>query len=153
MDVDESFERGFGDAIDDLYACGSSWIDDARFVLGDLVDDREFDLAVASVVRVRYALVPPGYCDPVMDPDELADAFDLEMDKFFQAARAPTPRDLMGLLEQSRQPALVQLIIAEYLAGMSKLPKKERPRSESELPVIILLKVMIDELDRALRNE
>ena len=140
------------EALDELEACGSPWIHDARSVIGDYVNDREFDLAVVSLIQARFALVPPGYREPVLDYDELADAFDLEVGKFFKAVLAPTPRDVMRQFEKSRQPALTQMIITEFVSAMINLPKKDQPRPESQVVLAVLLKVMIDELDRALRE-
>ena len=71
--------------------------------------------------------MPPGYREPEMDYNKLADAFDLEMGTFFKAIETPTSERVMPLLQKSRQPALLQIITGKFFAAMNKFPKKRPP--------------------------
>ncbi len=139
-------------ALGELEASGSTFIDDAWSVVADMVEDQEFDVLVAFLVQARFALVPAGFHSPALNFDRLCDAFDTEMEKFVEAMTSSAPKQTFELFEASRQPALTQIILAQFLEAIPKMPKKIRPRLESQPILAVLLKVMIDELDRKLRR-
>jgi hypothetical protein len=56
-----------------------------------------------------------------------------------------------NLTSGSRQPALLQLLVAEMFVGSAKAPKKLRPNPEAMVLMTAVLKIVIDEVDRALR--
>jgi hypothetical protein len=58
---------------------------------------------------------------------------------------------LNNMTSGCRQPALLQLLIAEIFEGSARAPKKLRPKPEAMIPMIAILKIMINEVDRALR--
>jgi hypothetical protein len=45
----------------------------------------------------------------------------------------------------------MKFLMAEMFEGSAKAPKKLRPNPEAMIPMIVILKIMINEVDRALR--
>jgi len=46
----------------------------------------------------------------------------------------------------SRQPAVLQLLVLQLLETSAKVPKKLRPKPESMVPMIAVLKVVINQV-------
>jgi hypothetical protein len=65
---------------------------------------------------------------------------------------AEGPDELMNRLTSGcRQPTLLLGLLVEMFEAAAKAPKKLRPKPEAKIPMIAVLKIMINELDRALR--
>jgi len=58
---------------------------------------------------------------------------------------------LKNMTSGCRQLALMQLLMTELFEGSANAPKKMRPKPEAMIPMIAILKIMINEVDRALR--
>jgi hypothetical protein len=98
-------------------------------------------------------LVPPGVQAPeLVDYAALVEALASELEARADLARASSPEDVLNNLTSGcRQPALLQLLVAELFDGATKAPVKMRPQPGSMVPMLATLKVLINEMDRALR--
>jgi len=65
----------------------------------------------------------------------------------------PGPREaLNSILSDCRQPSLLKLLMAQLIDEARKMPKNTRPSPEAQAPMVLVLKVVINELDHALRG-
>jgi hypothetical protein len=141
------------EALDELEAAGSTFIDDAQGLCDQWVKPEDFEFLVPLLIQARFAFVPRGYREPPLDFDRLAGAFDGSLDQLHQRAEDRDPPVLFRLLESGPQPALVQLLAVSFSNALLSLPKKERPDAAAEGIMILVLKHMTEEMDRTLREE
>ena len=81
----------------------------------------------------------------------MSEAMQREMDLLVSTIMAG-PADVMNrLVSGCRQPALLQMAMAQLFNTAEKAPKKMRPSVEAQAPMVVALKVVINELDHALR--
>jgi len=99
-----------------------------------------------------FALVPPGSRAPLVDFDDLADAFDDGMNKLLEAGQAGSPDKMLQHFKDGRQPVLTQLVAAHLLKAASG-PANKMPAPVQVQPVMLaMIKAVVDETDRALRG-
>ncbi|MCF7764136.1 MAG: hypothetical protein K9N62_10720 [Verrucomicrobia bacterium] len=139
-------------AISELAASGSFLLEDAGELTRDLMDEGEFTLAVAFMIQVWFALVPPGVEAPYIDPDDLADAFNAMMASVAKCGNEPSNVFLKTVIQGGRQPALVQQAAGKLMETSRKLKGADRPGSAAVITTIVLIRVVTDCLDQALRE-
>jgi len=141
------------EALEELEAAGSTFIDDAQCLCEEWIKPEDFDFLVPLLIQARFAFVPRGFWEPPLDFDRLARAFDGSLEEWSRRAADRDPPVLFRLLESGPQPALVQLLALSFSNALLSLPKKERPDAAAEGIMILVLKHMIEEMDRTLREE
>lgn len=130
---------------------GSTLVTDVDRLTADLLDENEFSFLVTLLLQVWFALVQPGCRAPELRLEVMAEALEREM-KLLEPAVTAGPTDMMNrLLAGCRQPALLQMAMARLFSTVGKTAKKMRPSMESQGPMVVVLKVVINELDYALR--
>ena len=139
-------------AISELAASGSFLLEDAGELTRDLMDEGEFTLAVAFMIQVWFALVPPGVEAPYIDPDDLADAFNAMMASVAKSGNEPSKVFLKTVIQGGRQPALVQQAAGKLMETSQKMKGADRPGPIAVLAMIVLIRVVTDCLDEALRE-
>ncbi|KAB2661781.1 MAG: hypothetical protein DVB31_11995 [Verrucomicrobia bacterium] len=138
-------------AEDDMDASGTAVLDDLNEVIGDLLDDDEFEQLLPIVISVWYGLVAPGSAAPEIDADRLADVFDREYDAMDQTLDGPTPRLIEDLALRSPQPDYGRMCAVYFAAAMDGFPRKRRPLPDAQLVMLAALFAVIERLDAALR--
>lgn len=140
------------EALDELDAGRSLFIDDAWSVVANMLESREFDVVVPFLIEIRFALVPVGFKEPRLNFDRLCDSFDQGIRKLVEALKAPANKPPPSLFLSARQPALSELIVGQFLNAVLDMPRKIQPRLEIQPILAVLLGAMIDELDLSLRE-
>jgi hypothetical protein len=160
LDVDEVADRlggalvGFATAVsamDELTASGSTLVEDMAALTEGLISDDEFSFFITYSIHAWFALVPPGVQAPEIDYAALVEGLASELERVPTWLGSSPEVVLNNLTSGCRQPALLQLLMAELFDGVPKAPMKMRPQPGSMVPMLATLKVLINEMDRALR--
>jgi hypothetical protein len=145
----QQFDRA-ADALDELDASGATLVDDLEEMTRGLFVRNEFDFLVTFLIEVWFVFVPVGARAPEINVDAMAAEIDALSDQIGKGG--PEAANLLQKLpEISRQPGLLTVIMGQLLAGAESMPKKARPTAEGLVSALVVLKALIDELDRALR--
>jgi hypothetical protein len=150
-DAMEDFDTA-AEALDELELSGSTLVPDVDELTEDLLSDNEFSYLLVFLVQAWFALIQPGCRAPQLRLPAMRDALQREFDLLEARVVSGPEGALSGILSSCRQPALLQLLMAQLLDGAKKSPKKMRPSLESQMSMVVVLKVVINELDRALRE-
>ncbi len=138
-------------AIAELTASGSTLLEDVEALAEGLLAEGEYGFLISFLLHGWFALVPPGTRAPELDYEAMVAELGREL------ARVPSwmvggPSETMNnLTSGSRQPALLLSLMAEMFEGSANAPKKLRPNPEVMISMIAILKIVINEVDRALR--
>ena len=145
-----SFETA-QEGIDEIYASGSTILDDAFELAEDWMSADEYTMLVAFLLQVWFAFVPDGCRAPDITFDDLAENFLANMRDLSDCIRDGHPEVLESLMRDSPQPDLVRVIVAQFLDTVNNAPKKIRPRVEAQPAGIAILISVVETLDAALR--
>jgi hypothetical protein len=149
--VMDGFDKG-EQALKELSASGSTILEAVHELTQPMLSPSEFSYLVTFLLEAWFVLVPRGAPAPDVDLEELGPSFFQEMDTFVAAIRSERPEAIMEFLKDCRQPALVQLLAMQVMRFASELPKKSRPRDHTQPILIVTLKAVINEVDRAVRG-
>lgn len=138
-------------ALEALQETQSTLIEDAIEVLDENLDEAGSAILATLMLQVAFAFCPPGTRQPEVNLEILTDAFQQELRKLAQAAQALAPNPVAQQLEDSAQPNFVKLLALNLFASREELPKKQRPRVESMIPLLLFLKCVVDLYDESLR--
>ncbi|WP_414661933.1 hypothetical protein [Horticoccus sp. 23ND18S-11] len=138
------------DALGEIVASGSDIVDDLQAMTEEMFAAGEFEMLVPPLIEAWFALVPPGVRAPALNRDRLADEIDA-LNARFAVGRDIAADEIAKLAEAGRQPALLTVLMAQFLSGMDRMPKKLRQSANARIASLIILRATLDELDRALR--
>ena len=138
-------------ATEELTASGATLLEDLRALTKDLFSDREFSFFITYLLHGWFALVPPGSQAPEFDFDAMVADLARELERVPSWTACGPTETLDKMTSGCRQPALLRLLMAEMFAGSDQAPKKLRPKHGALVPMIAILKAMLNEADRALR--
>jgi hypothetical protein len=144
------FDRA-ADALVELHLSGTDIVGDVAAMTEDMFEPGGFEAVVPSLLQAWFALVPCGVRAPELSLDMIADEIDALNAKLAEGGSAAV-NTMKQLSETGRQPGLLTVLIAQYLSGMDRMPKSQRPSAESRIAAMVVLRVVLDELDRALRR-
>jgi hypothetical protein len=140
------------EALNELEASGATLVPDASELTADLLNGTEFSCLVTFLLQAWFALVPPGCRAPPLRRPAMREAMRHEL-------ALVTPREMSGSMETlqifvsgCRQPALLQVLVARLSDSAKKMPKNMRPKAEAKVAMVVVLKVVLNELDHALRH-
>lgn len=138
-------------AIDELTASGATLLEDVGELTKGLLSEGEYSFLISFLLHGWFALVPTGAQAPELDYEAMVVALARELERV-PSWMAGGPHEAMNHMTSGcRQPALLQFLMAEMFEGSANAPKKLRPNPEAMIPMIAILKIMINEVDRALR--
>jgi hypothetical protein len=135
-------------AVAGLADSGSTVLEDSWAVCDGPMESEEFGVVTLYIANVWFALVPTGRV-PLLRRDILVDSFDAEVDKLEKTA---PKKKFAALLNDSPQPHLLELIAVQILECSKTGPRDLRLRTEVATYACIMIKVLIAELDHALRQ-
>ena len=139
-------------AIDEMVASGATLLEDVAELSNGLFSEGEMGFFMSFLLHGWFALVPPGALAPELNFEAMAAELARELDHV-PSWMAGGPGEAMNKMTAGcRQPALMQSLMAEMFDGAAKAPKKQRPSPEVLIPMIAILKIVINEVDRALRS-
>ncbi len=138
-------------AIDELTASGSTVLEDAEALAKGLFSGDEYGFLVTFLLHGWFALVPPGTQAPALNYEAMVAELGRELERVPSWMAGGPSETMRNMTAGSRQPALLLALIAEMFEGSAKAPKKLRPNPEVMIPMIAILKIVINEVDCALR--
>ncbi|MEO6244091.1 MAG: hypothetical protein ABIQ12_01540 [Opitutaceae bacterium] len=139
-------------AMDELEASGSELLDVADRITADHLAEEDFQFLITFLLHAWFTLVPVGRRAPVLSEDAMCAALVKEIEAVPRWLSGGSKEMINGITAGCRQPALIQILVAEIFEGATKAPKVMRPPPES-LPVLIaVVKVVVNELHDALRR-
>jgi hypothetical protein len=133
------------DALEELMECGSTLFEDVEELVENYLSEDQFTILVPLLIQIAFAFAPPGTLQPQLNLDSMEDAMeDLTEDQ--------TDRDPQEIVTECRQPALLKLAlqtVREFNTHLRKGPSRLQAR---EMGIVtLLLRVVIDEFDAAMR--
>jgi hypothetical protein len=162
FEVAEAFERlqnamdWFATAAEaevELYASGSTLLDDADELTLNILTAEDFGYAIPLLLQAWFALVPRGCRAPEIDFTDLKEAFLSNLRQFQVCAEAKTPKKLESFFQNSPQPGLMLALMGGFLEAANTGPKKFRPSPDAQPVILALLKSVVEKLDEALRRK
>jgi hypothetical protein len=139
------------EAIQELEASGSTMLEDVQALAGGEVAEGDFPQLIVIVIQIWFALVPRGKPAPALLRNAMAAMIERDGAKLL-ASSAKGTGPLQRLFTDSPQPHLLQLVLGVVVQSAEKAPKGMRPRPESTMGMLLVLKALIAEIDRALRR-
>lgn len=139
-----------GAAIAEIQASGSTVLDDVWTLCAPAMDEDQYGTVVVFVVQIWFGLVPRGRA-PVLRFPEMAAEFERQLEVMSVVDLSPK-RTFGRLLEGSPQPRLLEAVAAQLLESAESAPREIRLNLEATMHALVALKVLIGELDRALRQ-
>jgi hypothetical protein len=138
-------------ALAELSDSGASIVDDIGALTGTMLKETEFNLLVTLLIPAWFSLVPLGVQAPLLDFDGMAVEFDRLCGCLGE--NSDVARDtFLNLAETCRQPGLLELLFARVFELSKRSPKGLRIEDGAVPVMMVTLKVVLDELDRALRH-
>jgi hypothetical protein len=153
----ERLERALGsfdlaaDAFEELADSGATIVDDMNALTEGVLNETEFNFLLTFVFQAWFALVPIGVRAPRLNFDEMAADFDRDNERIAASGSAAVEA-LENLGDSSRQPDLLTALMAGLMDAAKRTPKKMRPSPAGTIGMLLALKALVDELDRALRR-
>lgn len=135
-------------AMEEIEASGSTVLDEIESTTEGLLTEIESALLTNHVIRLWFALVPPGSCAPEISYEKMDEALDR-----FEAGLDPADKvsgPMASLLDDCRQPTLLKIVYGELLEMADSLPKKQRFTPEASVTCAIVLRFLIDAMDEAI---
>lgn len=139
------------EAMDALKASGATVLEDVSLLTEELLSDKDFSFIISFLLHAWFTLVPPGADAPELDIDAMEEELERELEQRQSWIADGPEKGLHNMTLGCRQPVVMQLIVGELFAGAKEAPKKLQPKPESLLSMVAVLKVVINEVDRALR--
>ena len=161
FDFDEAVKRlqdgieAFGtaaEAMEELGVSGATILDDAEQLTLDDMSDEEFWFAVPYLIQAWFALVPQGCRAPEISYSDLETALVSNLSQILAAAQGGTPKKLEAFFLGTPQPALMTVLMSQFLDTANAGPKKGRLGRAAQSVILALLVSVVELLDRALRT-
>ena len=138
-------------AIDELTASGATLLEDVEALAEGMLSEGESSFLITFLLHGWFALVPPGTRAPELDYEAMAAELRRELERVPSWMAGGPSEAMNNMTSGCPQPVLLQLLIAEMFEGSTQAPKKLRPKPEAMISMIAILKIVIHEVDRALR--
>jgi len=126
--------------------------DDLREVVGDAVLEREYQFLDPIMALLVLCFAPCGTNPPEIYFDDLNGSFLRELQSLEGWPRTAVERQFAEWVSQCAQPELLTVFFNLTNGLTEEAPAKLRPRTNVRLTFFIILRIVINELDRALRE-
>jgi len=140
------------EALNELEASGATLVPDASELTVDLLSGTDFSYLVTFLLQAWFALVPPGCRAPLLRRPAMREALRHDMALVTPKVMSGSMETLRGIVTDCRQPALLQGLVARLFDSAKKMPKSARPTAGARTAMVVVLKVLLNELDHALRH-
>ncbi|HZV33268.1 MAG TPA: hypothetical protein VFB72_01725 [Verrucomicrobiae bacterium] len=149
-EIFEEYESA-ADAEYELAAAGLTLLEHASQLSADDLDDVEFGAANSLLTQAAMVLVPRGHRAPQTDYEVLESAYKRNVEALKVAVRHSSEA-LRGFVDESPQPALLQILFGELVELSMTGPEKTRPSIAAQAAILALVKSAVEVLDAALRD-
>lgn len=138
-------------ALDEIASSGATVVEDLSMLTEPWLDDYEFSVFTPTIIQAWFALVPRGVRAPALRTESMAAAMSAGFD-WLETREELSPTAVERFLNGCRQPALLRALFAGLVQGVEALPKKQRPSPDAVVGMLVMLRVLLDELDFARRR-
>jgi hypothetical protein len=121
-------------------------------IAGDLLGDREKQFLAPILSLLVLAFAPRGTCPPEIEFADLSEAFRREMTAFDNPSSNRFEDQFVEWLKRSSQPQLLEGYLSLAVTLSEQAPPNLQPGNASRTSFFIIIRVVIDELDRAMRK-
>ncbi len=125
--------------------------DDLKEAVGNLLEPYELQFLMPFVALLVTCFAPPGTQPPELGYEELLAEFRRQVAGLPELLPDTSGSKSLGWMQESSQPVLLVKVVALVVTLSEGAPRKIRPRESSRFSMLIVLKVVINELDRAMR--
>ena len=139
-------------AFDYLIEMDYTLFQDLGEIAGDLLSDRERQFLAPILSLLVLAFAPRGTCPPEIDFADLSEAFRRETAALDNLSNKRFEEQFEQWLVGSSQPQLLEVYLSLVVTLSDQAPPNIRPTNASRTSFFIILRVVIDELDRAMRK-
>jgi hypothetical protein len=140
------------DLVDYLNDLDYPLLQDIDMTVDDFLSDNDFDFVLPTLALVVLCFAPRGTQPPDIDVDELEDAYDSEVETFRSWRPSNFAIELERRIERSSQPALMSSIMTVLQAQIDEMPKDLKPDETSPITYALLIAMLVDVLDSAMRD-
>ena len=141
------------DAIDELELSGSTLLDDADLLAEEWMQPEEFNLLKLFLIQAWFALVPLGTLAPLLNYDAMEEDMGRVAKETVHLGDEATGARLEKLLDDCRQPHLLQVLLTGMMTAIDGLPENLRPDPQALYGLTLLLRAVLNELDSSLRRQ
>jgi hypothetical protein len=133
-------------AMKELEESGSTLLEDVGELTRELLSESDYSFLVSLLMPGWFSLVPRGANAPELDYEAMEEELERDMDRVSVWMSEGPDKVLDNIVLGSRQPAVLQLLVLQLFETSAKVPKKLRPKPESMVPMIAVLKVVINQV-------
>ena len=136
--------------LDELDRSGATVIQDVAEFSQPWMSENEFNYLVTFLLQAWFVLVPRGVRAPELRLAAMETAISAAETRLLTTGRSGVLA-LEEFIRDCRQPGLLQALTGGLVEFAKKMPKNMQPSPPAVIGMTVLLKVVLDELDQALR--
>ena len=137
-------------AIDELAASGSTLLEDVDALTDGLLSEGDYSFLISFLLHGWFALVPPGTQAPPLNYESMVADLGRELKRVPMWMNGGPDEAMNHMTSGCRQPDLLLVLVAEMAEGSAQAPKKLRPHPDTIITMVAILKIVINEVHRAL---
>jgi len=126
---------------------------DLNDLLGKALQDHEITCLFQAVSWVVLCFAPRGTRPTEVFPEDLQDSLNRQVNGVAGWSEAEFDKAFIDWLDQSRQPALLTMVLALTLSWLEKAPPEHQVREGAKVLIIAALGAVVDTLDEAARSD
>lgn len=140
------------EALNELDAGGATLLPCVRELTVDLLSETEFSCLLTFLLQAWFALVPPGRRAPRLRQSAMQEGLRRGMAVVTPTVLSGSLQSLQGVLPDCRQPGLLQALAERVFDDTKKMSKELRLSPGGRAAMVVVLEVVLNELDHALRQ-
>lgn len=140
------------EALAELEASGSEMLEDLSALTAELLTPDEFGILITLMLPVWFAMVPAGSPAPVLDYDQMEEAFDRDYDAVEDGDFTNSEELMQLVMKDCPQPGMLMQALGHLYSTSGRLPKKLRPGTAAMGVMALAVKTVLTELDRSQRG-
>lgn len=140
------------DAVDYFNDINYPLLQNLDAAVGDFLSDNDFDFVLPTLALVILCFAPRGTQPPDIALDEVEDAYELEVEMFRSWKPSNFAQELEHRIERSSQPSLMSSIMTVLQVEMDEMPIHLKPDEASPITYALLIGMLIDLIDSAMRD-
>jgi hypothetical protein len=138
--------------LDYLVEMGYPLFENLQEATGKLLEPRELQFLSPIVAVLVCCFAPPNTRPPDIDYEDLIDELTRLLPEVLAMVREGNTDRALDWMKDSAQPELLEIALGAVLAIANRAPANVRPRETSSMTILLVLKVLVNLLDRAMRG-
>lgn len=140
------------DAVDHLFDVDCLALEDLYTLSEGLLSESEFSFLEPFLAAVVLCFAPPGTRPPELAPDALRAALDSSIEALAADLTGDSNSAIERWVRTSRQPGILKMATRDLVLQIEDTPADQRPSDLARISMMFLLRILVDELDRAMRR-